>query len=132
MGFNEVNIDKDIEKYINKMKSQEGYILAEELHSHPFADTAKDKMIQFGLIQLNKDKNWIYVLTEKGWSFESIQKILRDNEIAANKIKYDAANSERIYKSYFSTRLMAIIACIVSICLLLLKLAEVLGILPSK
>lgn len=43
------------------------------------------------------------------------------------KLKVDLANAERVYKTYFSTRAMAIIATIVSLALLFLKLAEVFG-----
>jgi len=57
---------------------------------------------------------------------------LREKEIADlnfKKLKFDVKISERIYNTYYSTRAMAIIACAVSISLLLLKLAELLGIL---
>jgi len=43
------------------------------------------------------------------------------------KLKVDLANAERVYKTYFSTRAMAITATIISIALLLLRLAEVFG-----
>jgi len=43
------------------------------------------------------------------------------------KLKVDLANAERVYKTYFSTRAMAIMATIVSVVLLFLKLAELFG-----
>jgi hypothetical protein len=48
------------------------------------------------------------------------------------KTEVDLNNAERVYNSYPSTRIMAIIACVVSVCLLFLKLAEVLKIWPYK
>ena len=47
--------------------------------------------------------------------------------LTEKKLKIDLANAERVYKTYFSTRVMAIIATIVSVALLFLKLAEVFG-----
>ena len=74
----------------------------------------------------------------------STQGVFNDNVINASmthlgldeltrvlKQNYDLIIAERIYKTYFSTRAMAIIAAIVSIGLLLLKLAEVFGLLPQ-
>ena len=73
-------------------------------------------------------------ISEIGKEFFTKEKIIRDRqkeekELQFSKLKYDVTNAERVYKTYRTTRFMAISACIVSICLLLLKLAEMLGIL---
>ena len=52
--------------------------------------------------------------------------------LSSRKLKIDLANAERVYKTYFSTRAMAIIATIVSVCLLLIKLATIFGWINSK
>ena len=48
-------------------------------------------------------------------------------ELSDKKLKVDLANAERVYKTYRSTRVMAIAATIISAILLLLKLAELAG-----
>lgn len=75
-----------------------------------------------------KDKPYTYHLKL------SEDKTAKEEEIEAiniKKTKIDLANAERVYKTYFSTRLMAIIAAIVSVGLLFLKLAELFGWLPK-
>jgi hypothetical protein len=51
-------------------------------------------------------------------------------ELQKRKLKVDLVNAERTLKTYPSTRFMAISAWVVSICLLFLKLAELLSIWP--
>ena len=51
-------------------------------------------------------------------------------ELQTRKLKVDLVNAERTLETYRSTRFMAISACVVSICLLFLKLAELLSIWP--
>lgn len=66
---------------------------------------------------------------------EILEEEKKKSEIADlnfKKLKYDVKISERIYNTYFSTRTMAIIACAVSVCLLVLKLAELLRIWPYR
>jgi hypothetical protein len=130
MPFNEIIIDKDIERYINKMKSQEGYILADELKSNPFADIAAVKMLQFELIELNTDKKWMYVLTPKGWAFESIEKLILEQRAVSQKIIHDAKISKRIYKSYCLTQFITWTSFAMAVLLGWLKLAEVLKLWP--
>jgi len=68
--------------------------------------------------------------------FEKLNKETEDkkerDKLSDEKLKVDLANAQRVYKTYFSTRAMAIIATIVSITLLLLKLAEVFGWIKSS
>lgn len=73
-------------------------------------------------------------LTEYGWSFPGFKShweiVNQEKKLQSKKLEYDVKNAERVYKSYPSTRIMAIIACVISVCLLFLKLAEALSIWP--
>ncbi|MCC6761955.1 MAG: hypothetical protein IT252_12110 [Chitinophagaceae bacterium] len=66
-------------------------------------------------------------ICEKQSTDETINK--QRAALSDRKLEVDLANAERVYKTYPSTRFMAITATIVSVCLLLLRLAEVFGIL---
>jgi hypothetical protein len=70
------------------------------------------------------DSSILVIITHLG--IDELTRVLKQN--------YDLSIAERVYKTYFSTRAMAIIATMVSIVLLLLKLAEVLGLIhqPTK
>jgi hypothetical protein len=63
--------------------------------------------------------------------FEKLNQEVEDKKerdrLSDEKLKIDLANAQRVYKTYFSTRAMAIAGAIVSVLLLLLKLAEVFG-----
>lgn len=94
-----------------------------------------------GYVTIDGHHNNYYTITGTGTKFAKNDGYLtqfeklnqKDTEqkstdvLTARKLEIDLANAKRVYKTYFSTRAMAIIACIVSVCLLLLKLAEVFG-----
>lgn len=98
-----------------------------------------------GYVTIDGHANNMYTITAPGTIFatnggyEKDFERLRQKQIGkektdalgARKLEVDLANAERVYKTYFSTRAMAIIATIVSITLLLLKLAEVFGLLSE-
>jgi hypothetical protein len=67
----------------------------------------------------------ILFLNSGGYTAKKLQ-----DEISIEKLMFDFKNAERTYKSYPATRFMAIAAFIISLLLLFLKLAEVLGIWP--
>jgi hypothetical protein len=80
-------------------------------------------------------KQYFY-LSHKGWQYESYNKLLEkerlETEIKSRKDTIDLKNAERVYKSYPITRFAAWFGAISGIILLLLKLAEVLDLLPLK
>ena len=99
-------------------------------------DSCKNLLIDKGFIKENSNSKAYTSLTNKGWDFESFDKedeaaneVKRIEKLSADKLEIDYKNAQRVYKTYFSTRAMAIIATIVSVALLLLKLAEVFGLL---
>lgn len=53
-------------------------------------------------------------------------------ELSKRKLKVDLANAERVYNTYRSTRIFAIVSFIFATALALLKLAEYLKLLPSR
>jgi hypothetical protein len=101
---------------------------------------ALNQLMQDEFIKREIDHHW-YVLIGKGAQvykdggyksyFEKLkqeaEEINKRIKLSDKKLTVDLANAERVYKTYFSTRAMAIIATIVSVALLLIKLAEVFG-----
>ena len=76
----------------------------------------------------------IFYLMPDGWNYISFDNLL-NKELATKEKKdrkedIDLRIAERVFKTYSSTRLMAIISCVVAVFLALLKLAEVLKLWP--
>lgn len=104
-----------------KLLHTDGYVTIDGHHNNMYTITAQGTIFaNNGGYQTNFEK-----LKQQDAEKKSI------DALTARKLKVDLDNAERVYKTYFSTRSMAIIACIVSVCLLLLKLAEVFGWLPQ-
>jgi len=76
----------------------------------------------------------IFYLMPDGWDYTSFDDLLLKEKAAKDKKTrkedIDLSIAERIYKTYPSTRLMAIISCVVAVFLALLKLAEALKLWP--
>lgn len=64
--------------------------------------------------------------TEEKEAQEEASKTLSDK-----KLRFDVLNAERVYKTYHSTRIMAIVGAVSGLIAILLKVAESLGWLPS-
>lgn len=94
-----------------------------------------------GYVQVDGHTNDWYIRTGDGAIFidkggykahfeklnQEADQIKERTSLSDKKLIVDLANAERVYKTYYSTRVMAIVATIVSVVLLLLKLAEVFG-----
>jgi hypothetical protein len=76
----------------------------------------------------------VFYLMPDGWNYISFDNLLKreltGKEKKDRKEDIDLRIAERVYKTYSSTRLMAIISCIVAVFLALLKLAEALKLWP--
>ena len=76
----------------------------------------------------------VFYLMPDGWEYTSfselIQKERAERDKKTRKEDIDLSIAERIYKTYSSTRLIAIISCVVAVFLALLKLAEALKLWP--
>lgn len=76
----------------------------------------------------------IFYLMPDGWDYTSFDDLLQKEKSAKDKKTrkedIDLSIAERIYKTYPSTRLMAIISCVVAVFLALLKLAEAIKLWP--
>jgi hypothetical protein len=72
--------------------------------------------------QVYNDSHIMVCLTHRGL----------DEVTRIEKQEYDLKNAARVYKTYFSTRFMAIAGFFIALLLFLLKVAEVLKWLPSK
>ena len=76
----------------------------------------------------------IFYLMPDGWEYTSFDDLIKKEKAAKDKKSrkedIDLSIAERIYKTYSSTRLMAIISCVVAIFLALQKLAEALKLWP--
>jgi hypothetical protein len=125
---NKVNVSSLVQKYLTETEnSRTSYGLM-------LTTLQKDNFILITPQDLDKlytsnggvynDSSILVIITHLG--IDELTRVLKQN--------YDLSIAERVYKTYFSTRAMAIIATMVSIVLLLLKLAEVLGLIhqPTK
>ena len=76
----------------------------------------------------------VFYLMPDGWEYTSFNDLLQKERAAKDKKTrkedIDLSIAERIYKTYSSTRLIAIISCVVAVFLALLKLAEALKLWP--
>ena len=111
---------------------------------YPHNTASEGGLIHDLQIVLSATKKWItttayspnyYIITDFGKSAlkretDEISEKGKKEKLEKRKSEIDLVNAERTLKTYPSTRLMAIIACVVSVCLLLLKLAEALSIWP--
>src|SRR4051812_25464513 len=102
-----LSIDDDAEDIIKKARNGLGYIAASELDAHAFSTLAKQKLINYNLIAINADNKGLYHLTERGWNFTCFKDEDEIAELNRKKLRVDVQNSERVYKSYWSTRLIA-------------------------
>jgi hypothetical protein len=84
----------------------------------------------------NIHERQIYYLLPDGWNYTSYDDLLEKertaSETKSRKDKVDLANAERVYKSYPLTRAAAWVGAISGAIALLLKLAELFGILPKS
>lgn len=76
----------------------------------------------------------IFYLMPDGWDYTTFDDLLLNEKAAKDKKTrkedIDLSIAERVYKTYSSTRLMAIISCVVAVFLAILKLAEALKFWP--
>lgn len=113
-------------------------------YSHSTTDT--EGLIHDLRINLSNTKSWInitkyhpnfYVISDFGRA--ALQKEIdkrfiesEKEELQTRKLKVDLKNAERVLKSYKLTRIFAWVGAISGTIALLLKLIELLGILPTK
>lgn len=118
---NKVNISHLLKEYLNDTNSHRPYY-ADMLHNLKgkgfvlFGNEATDSIVQ-SRGQVYSDNNIMVCLTHNG--LDEISRVVKQN--------YDEKNAERVYKTYWSTRTMAISAFIISLLLGLLKVAEEIG-----
>ena len=68
-------------------------------------------------------------LNNGGYVKHNTDKVIIDN-LNKEKLEIDVAHARKILKTYPTTQIIAIIACVISVCLLFLKIAEALSIWP--
>lgn len=140
------NADKILDYFLNNQWKKQRFSFEEIKGTNLITDLTK---LNQALQQLSDDhyltvdgqfKNY-YTITSSGVNFggeggykgkidtdnQQLIEQNRNNNLATKKLEVDLANAERVYKTYFSTRLMAIISVIVSVALLIIKLAETFG-----
>ena len=119
-----VNISPLVKKYINETNNPRQYYrdTLDKLHSQGYIIASLSD-----LDKLSTSRGGVYndELILVGLTHSGLDEFAR-----IKKQEYDLSNSERVYKTYFSTRLMAIAGFIIGFLLFLLKIAEVLKWLP--
>ena len=125
---NKVNISPLVYKYLSETTN------SRQSYSNMLERLQKDNFVLISIHDIDKlsfSKQGVFfdslinaTLTHLG--IDELTRVLKQN--------YDLSIAKRVYKTYFSTRAMAIIATIVSVGLLILKLVESLGLLsqPTK
>jgi hypothetical protein len=86
-----------------------------------------------GIFKLNDEKDCIkqYKKNEIEGSIKEREEI-ENQRLSREKLKTDISNAERIYRTYRSTRTLAIIGVILSLIAVLLGVAQLFGWLPLK
>lgn len=135
-----VNMETVMEDVIKYLQNNQGHASSKDIPSWKIPENYQTwghlilRLENEGYITGNANS---LTLTKLGWDFISFENIktkegkeTEKKEKENEKLTVDLANAKRVYKTYNSTRWMAIASFVFSLLLLILKLAEALKLWP--